>query len=81
MTPHPILRFARPAILIGGLLTIIGALLVTGRIEIVSGLMIGIVALCLGLGGVIFGIFTQAAWRVVVAANQQDETAQTGDKE
>ncbi len=81
VTPHPVLRFARPAILVGGLLAVIGALLMTGRIEIANGLVIGIVALCLGIAGVIFGSFVQAAWRIVVAANQENDSAQTGEQE
>ncbi|MEE2525114.1 hypothetical protein V0U79_01965 [Hyphobacterium sp. HN65] len=81
MSPHPILRFARPAILIGGVFAIIGALLMTGRIEMANGMVFGIVALCLGIAGVFFGAFTTAAWRIVVAANQQNETAQPGDQE
>jgi hypothetical protein len=75
VTPHPVLRFARPAIFVGGLLALIGALLMTGRIEVANGLVIGIVALCLGIAGVIFGSFVQAAWRVVVAANQAEESS------
>ncbi len=81
VSPHPVLRFARPAILIGGVFAIIGALLMTGRIEMANGTVIGIFALCLGIGGVIFGAFTQAAWRIVVAAQTQDETAHTGEQE
>ena len=81
VSPHPILRYARPAILAGGLLAVVGALLMTGRIEIANGVVIGIVALCLGLAGVIFGSFVQAAWRIVVAANQNSDSAQTGEQE
>lgn len=72
VTPHPALKLARPSIFLGGLMAVAGALLVTGRIEIANGLIIGIIVLCLGIGGVIFGLFVQAAWRIVVAAQSQD---------
>ncbi|WP_125184521.1 hypothetical protein [Hyphobacterium indicum] len=81
MTPHPALKLARPSIFLGGLMAVAGALLVTGRIEIANGLIIGIIVLCLGIGGVIFGLFVQAAWRIVVAANSDTSPAQTEEQE
>ena len=81
MTPHPALKLARPSIFFGGLMAVAGALLVTGRIEIANGLIIGIIVLCLGIGGVIFGLFVQAAWRIVVAANSDTSPAQTEEQE
>ncbi|MBI1237272.1 MAG: hypothetical protein GC188_11365 [Alphaproteobacteria bacterium] len=62
-------------------MAVAGALLVTGRIEIANGLIIGIIVLCLGIGGVIFGLFVQAAWRIVVAANSDTSPAQTEEQE
>ncbi len=81
VTPHPALKLARPSIFLGGLMAVAGALLVTGRIEIANGLIIGIIVLCLGIGGVIFGLFVQAAWRIVVAANSDTSPAQTEEQE
>ncbi len=81
VTPHPALKFARPAIFAGGLLALAGAFLVTGRISISGGLIVGIVLLCLGAGGIIFGFFVQAAWRIVMAANSDNNSAHTGDQE
>lgn len=81
VSPHPALKFARPSIFAGGLLALAGALLITGRIDFAGGLIVGIVLLCLGIGGVIFGLFVQAAWRIVVAANSDNNSAQTGDQE
>lgn len=81
VTPHPALKLARPSIFVGGLMAVAGALLVTGRIEIANGLIIGIIVLCLGIGGVIFGLFVQAAWRIVVAANSDTSPAQTEEQE
>lgn len=74
VSPHPALKLARPSIVAGGLLALAGALLVTGRIEIASGLVVGILLLCLGVGSVIFGLFVQAAWRIVVAAQNPDSS-------
>lgn len=81
VTPHPALKLARPSIFLGGLMAVAGALLITGRIEIANGLIIGIIVLCLGIGGVIFGLFVQAAWRIVVAANSDTSPAQTEEQE
>lgn len=81
MSPHPALKLARPSIFLGGLMAVAGALLVTGRIDIANGLIIGIIVLCLGIGGVIFGLFVQAAWRIVVAANSDTSPAQTEEQE
>lgn len=81
VTPHPALKLARPSIFLGGLMAVAGALLVTGRIDIPGGLIAGIVLLCLGAGGVILGLFIQAAWRIVVAANSDTSPAQTEEQE
>jgi hypothetical protein len=81
VTPHPILRFTGPAVLIGAAATLFGALLVTEAVTLPNGLLIGIVSLCFGIGLVIFGMMTRAAWRIVMAANDDNNTAQTGEQE
>lgn len=81
VSPHPVLRFTGPALLIGAAATLFGALLVTDAVTLPNGLLIGIISLCLGIGLVIFGMMTRAAWRIVVAANDDNNTAHTGEQE
>ncbi|MCW5725644.1 MAG: hypothetical protein KIS81_11915 [Maricaulaceae bacterium] len=61
----------RPAILIGALVTLLGAALVTGRLDIGFGPVASIMTLALGVGVLLFGLLSAAAWRVVVKANEQ----------
>lgn len=81
MSPHPVLRFTGPALLIGAAATLFGALLITDAVTLPNGLLIGIISLCLGIGLVIFGIMTRAAWRIVVAAQTETTPAQTEEQE
>jgi len=81
VTPHPVLRFTGPALLIGAAATLIGSLLITDAVSLPNGMLIGIVSLCLGIGLVIFGMMTRAAWRIVVASQTEIPPAQTEEQE
>ena len=71
MREPAVLAFTKPAILLGALSALFGAGLFAGVMAIDNATAWGIVALCLGFGLVIFGVMTQALWRVVSAAAEQ----------
>lgn len=79
MKEPAVLAFTKPAILLGALSALFGAGLFAGVMAIDNATAWGIVALCIGFGLVIFGVMTQALWRVVTAAAQQDNDTPSED--
>ncbi|MEN0651997.1 MULTISPECIES: hypothetical protein [Hyphobacterium] len=79
MREPAVLSFTKPAILLGALSALFGAGLFAGVVAIENATAWGIVALCLGFGLVIFGVMTQALWRAVSMAAQQDNDIPSED--
>tara|TARA_R110002073_G_scaffold289878_15_gene454842 strand:- start:8746 stop:8982 length:237 start_codon:yes stop_codon:yes gene_type:complete len=67
------LSLARPAIWIGGLIAIVGALMLRGYIGTPNPPLFGGIALGTGVAFLLFGILAHMAWRVLKsAADNQD---------
>lgn len=79
MKDPAVLKYAGPAILTGAALALVGAALVSDVVTVENELAIGIVALCLGFGLVIFGVVTQTLWRAVSAAANPDNDLPSED--
>ncbi|MCF8878829.1 hypothetical protein L5876_03255 [Hyphobacterium sp. SN044] len=79
MREPAVLSFTKPAILLGALSALFGAGLFAGVMAIENAAAWGIVALCLGFGLVIFGVMTQALWRVVTAAGEHNNDIPSED--
>ena len=70
---HPVLKWAGPSILGGGVLILAGVLIVRGIIPLEPGMAIGIVIAMIGLFFLIFGFTVRAAGRMLAALPAADE--------
>lgn len=73
MNRPPALKLVRPAVWIGGLLAILGALMLRGHVPTSNPPLFGGIVMGVGVAFLIFGIFAFMAWLALKsAADNQD---------